>query len=525
MGIFLLNLLVFILVLGIIILLHELGHFFVAKQIGVLCHEYSIGMGPALYKYKKGETTYSIRAIPIGGYVSLAGEDNNFAMIKENDMIGLRFDEDKKVSGIVLSYGLESEVIGKVKSYELFDRNKKISEDSDEVSGLYIELELESGEIVRYTVLDNAKYYYGKEKELQIAPKERSLNSKPKWQRFLVMFAGPLMNFVLAILLFIVAFAITGKPVQEAKIAKTIPNGPLASVVDKNFTVTEINGISITTWDELSKEIYNNPGSNITLKIEGKDELVSFNSNVLIHYLGVTNVGKEEEQLVIGSVGGTAEKSGLEPGDKIIEYNATPVTTWKELTTLVDELDSSERNVTLTVERMVNSSVEQLPVSYKTMPKDTFIGQGVNPYEVLIGVERATKFNLGYAFKMGFVSFGDNALKIFRVLGGLFTPKTSGIAVTDLAGPIGIFNLIAQVRAGGFVAILIFMGFLSVNIGLVNLLPIPALDGGRILFLGIEAVTRKPINQKVETWVNNIAFMLLMALFVLIMIFDIIRIF
>ena len=100
------------------------------------------------------------------------------------------------------------------------------------------------------------------------------------------MFAGPLMNFVLAILLFIVAFAITGKPVQEAKIAKTIPNGPLASVVDKNFTVTEINGISITTWDELSKEIYNNPGSNITLKIEGKDELVSFNSNVLIHYLG-----------------------------------------------------------------------------------------------------------------------------------------------------------------------------------------------------------------------------------------------
>ena len=68
----------------------------------------------------------------------------------------------------------------------------------------------------------------------------------------------------------------------------------LASIVDKNFTVTEINGISITTWDELSKEIYNNPSSNITLKIEGKDEPVSFNSNVLIHYLGVTNVGKKQ---------------------------------------------------------------------------------------------------------------------------------------------------------------------------------------------------------------------------------------
>ena len=99
---FLLNLIVFILVLGIIILLHELGHFLVAKKFNVLCHEFSIGMGPALFQKKRGETTYSIRAIPIGGYVSIAGEDNDDSLFIVDDTIGLRLTPNNEVEGIVL---------------------------------------------------------------------------------------------------------------------------------------------------------------------------------------------------------------------------------------------------------------------------------------------------------------------------------------------------------------------------------------------------------------------------------------
>src|SRR5690554_209542 len=94
---FLLNLIVFILVLGIIILLHELGHFFVAKKFNVLCHEFSVGMGPALFQKKKGETTYSVRAVPIGGYVSIAGEDNDDSLFTVNDIIGLRITPHNEV--------------------------------------------------------------------------------------------------------------------------------------------------------------------------------------------------------------------------------------------------------------------------------------------------------------------------------------------------------------------------------------------------------------------------------------------
>ena len=523
MGIFLLNLLIFILVLGIIILLHELGHFFVAKKIGVLCHEYSIGMGPAIYKYKKGETTYSLRAIPIGGFVSLAGEDNNFAMISEGDTIGLRLEEGR-VQGIVLAQELEYEVIGKVKSYELFDRDKYSNDETadDNKKGLFIELELENGEVVIYEVLDNAMYYYGVKKEQQIAPKERSLSSKPKWQRFLVMFAGPLMNFVLAILLFIVAYAIVGKPVNEARVAKVDPNGPLAAVTEKNFIVEAVNGEDVNTWDEFIVEVQNHPGEAVTIKIQDRAEIETINTRVDLNILGISNLGVETEQLIVGRVYGIGAKSGMVEGDQILSFNGVSVATWKELVAEVNKLEPTDRDIKITY---LNKDGVGKEAEYKIMPAKTLIGQGVPTVQVLVGVERATKFNFGYALEMGFVGFGNNAVKIFRVLGGLFTPRTSGIAVTDLAGPIGIFNLIGQVRQGGFVAILMFMGFLSVNIGLVNLLPIPALDGGRILFLGIEAVTKKPLNPKVETWVNNIAFGLLMILFVVVMVFDIIRIF
>lgn len=512
---FLLNLIVFILVLGIIILLHELGHFFVAKKFNVLCHEFSVGMGPALFQKKKGETTYSVRAVPIGGYVSIAGEDNDDSLFTVDDIIGLRITPQNEVEGIVLDEMQQYDVIGKVVSFEIFDKDK---------TPLHVELELEDGTVTKYPVLEDCKYYLPNKKEVQIATKERSLSQKPKIQRFLVLFAGAFMNFVLAIFLFILAYSIIGRPVNAAVVGKVDPNGALAATDlkdKKNFKIEEVNGVSVTTWDDLSEEIQKYPGLPITIKVDGA--IYNINTRVDINMLGVSNYFKEgiigTEQLVIGQVYGLGDKSGLQPGDKITKINKKEVTTWEELISELDDIP--ELNVKVSYLR---DGVED-STSYKIMPKETIEGQGAFVSKVLIGIEGTYKFDFGYALKMGFVAFGDDATKIFKVLGGLFTPKTSGISVTDLAGPIGIFNLVSQVRQGGFVSVLLFMAFLSVNVGLVNLLPIPALDGGRILFLLIEAVTRRPLNKKVETLVNNITFILLLALFALIMVFDVLRLF
>lgn len=512
---FLINLIVFILVLGIIILLHELGHFFVARRFDVLCHEFSIGMGPAVYQYKKGETTYSIRAIPIGGYVSIAGEDNDDAMFNNGETIGLKLNDNNQVEGIVLNEATDYQVLGKVLNYQLFDR---------EVEGLYIELELDDSSVVRYQVLDDAKYYYGKKKITQIAPKERSLSSKPRYQRFLVMVAGAMMNFILAILLFILASAIIGKPVKEAKVSKVDPNGPLAEISTlKNFTIEAINGTAVNSWDELALEIQKYPGQTITIKIADQDTVITTTTRVDVNILGISNLSKDgvidSSPLVVGQVFGVGEKSKLAPGDQITKINGTQVLTWLDLIDATNNITSREVEIEYIRDGATSTT------TYSIIPEKTLIGQGIEPSQVLVGIERATKFNVGYAFNNGFVQFGSNASKIFKIIGALFTPKTSGVSVTDLAGPIGIFNLVAQVRQGGFVAIIMFMGFLSVNVGLVNLFPIPALDGGRILFVIIESITRKPLNRKVETWIYNISFMLLMALFVVIMVFDILRIF
>lgn len=513
---FLLNLIVFILVLGIIILLHEMGHFFVAKKFNVLCHEFSIGMGPAIYQKQKGETTYSIRAIPIGGYVSIAGEDNDDVLINLDDMVGLRLGIDNQVEGIVLHESLQYDVLGKVTSFELFDKDKE---------ELHIEIELEDGTIKRYPVLDNAKYYFEKEKNTQIAPKERSLSQKPKWQRFLVLFAGAFMNFVLAIFLFILGFAIQGRPVDEARIKQVDPKGPLQELVDyKNFVIETINGTPITTWEEVSTYMYNHPGEEFTITIDKREEPVTVKTKVAIDILGVYNFDEDgvvtNGDLIVGMANDIHEgsKNLLEPGDKILKVNGIEVFTWKDLAEATTDLNELEA----TIEFERNGEIGT--TTYKIFKADDLAGQGYGTYRVVIGIERATKFDLGYTFKMAFLSFGSDATKIFRTLGALFNPNSS-ISIKNLAGPVGIFTLVASVRAEGFAAVLLFMAFLSVNVGLINLLPIPALDGGRILFLIVEAIIGKPLNKKVETWVNGIAFLLLMLLFVVIFVFDILRLF
>src|SRR3989339_1176752 len=246
---FLVNLIVFILVLGVIILIHELGHFFFAKRANILCHEFAIGMGPAIWQKRNGETIYSIRAIPIGGYVSMAGESVNDALIKKDMVIGVNINDQGQIYQINLNSDLQSDAIGIVKSFDLYGKD---------FDPLFIELEVKET-LVNYPVIRNAVYRLNQKNEMWITPSEKSFETKTIWQRFLVIFAGPFMNFILAIVLFtIVGFFVKQPNLDSSEIESISPDSPAVTAgLQSEDILTEINGEDINSWYDLSAVMQN----------------------------------------------------------------------------------------------------------------------------------------------------------------------------------------------------------------------------------------------------------------------------
>ncbi len=183
------NILIFLIVLSIIVVLHELGHFFFARKAGILVHEFSVGMGPLLYQKQKNNIKYSFRAIPLGGYVSMSGESVEESMVKEGQSIGLKINDAGMVKAIILDETYQADVYGTVIDADLYGKD---------LAPLYIKLLSNQGTVVEYQVLRDAKYLFKTKKDMMITPHESSFEAKGWWARFITIFAGPLMNFVLA---------------------------------------------------------------------------------------------------------------------------------------------------------------------------------------------------------------------------------------------------------------------------------------------------------------------------------------
>ena len=160
--------------------------------------------------------------------------------------------------------------------------------------------------------------------------------------------------------------------------------------------------------------------------------------------------------------------------------------------------------------------------TYNLISKDALSKLGYQAIVFQIGITPTASFDLGYTLAYPFKTFYSNMMQVFNTLGLLFDANED-LGIGDLSGPVGIFTLVSSTASQGFIAILGFTGFLSINIGLLNLMPIPALDGGRLVFLGIEAVTRKPLNRKIENTINNLMFFILIGLFIFVTYNDILR--
>ena len=548
--------LIFILVLGLVVCFHELGHYFWAKKNGILVNEFAFGMGPKIVSKKKGETYWSIRAFPIGGFCAMAGEEVGAPLLSEGDQVKLVFDDKGHVSKIVMTLDLEQYKdieITTVEKADLYGEN---------MAPLYIN----DYEVNRDAVV------VVKREENQIAPHERNFFAKGVWQRFMVCLGGPLNNFILGIFVFLLMAFIMG-----------VPNY-------KTNKISEFNGIAATESDVLIKgdEIikigdYEIKGDLGFVQDSNQEGTISYalahthtrtlnityirngetkNSKVYAQYafnsLGFMSYYKDSDAsgkgieindsnindvMVItetkAALGGTSKTkayqadNGLRNGDIIaeiryfgdneVEYTTYQINSWDDLINFATGITNPDilKGGNISIGFIRDGGDIDYTGQYQIYSEKLMESQGYTSFQEVLGVSTNTKFSFFGSIWNGIKYFGKAAGIIFSTLWLLITSKEVGIR--DMGGFITILNQTASYAAGGFTSLLYFIGLLSVNLGIINLLPIPALDGGRILFLLIEGITHKKVNPKVEAIVENVVFWLLMALIVFVLVMDVLR--
>jgi len=412
----------FILMFGLLVFVHEWGHLIFAKRAGMLAREFAIGFGPKIFSFTKNETLYTIRLLPIGGYVRVAGEDPEIIELKPGHHIGLEFNEQGKVNKIIVN-NKEKHPNAHLIEVESVDLDHKLV-----IEGYHVG---EESNLQRFSV-DRRAFFIMDERETQIAPYDRQFASKSVGQRAMQLFAGPMMNFLLAIVIFIILGLVQGVPSEKALIGEVQPNSP-------------------------------------------------------------------------------ADEAGVQEGDEIIQVEGSSVTNWQDFTSVIQ--NSAGQEVNIVVKR--GQQTEELVVTPKEVTiEDTKIGQ--------VGVILAYEKSFIRTFKYGFLQTYETTKLI---LVNLFMLITGQLSIDMLSGPVGIYDATDQVVQTGFMNFLMWTAMLSINLGIINLVPLPALDGGRLLFVGIEAIRGKPVDPQKEGFVHVIGFALLMLLMIVVTWNDIQRLF
>lgn len=545
------GILAFLFVLGTIILVHEGGHFYFASKAGVLCREYSFGMGPLLVGKKKGETLYSIRALPIGGFCAIAGEEGEDDPLKASAEVRLVIEEGivKKICFEVDNPLFKDIPLFKLKAYDLLDK--------EQTGNLFIKV-LENEEEKVYDVDPKAHYIFADKKvlranpkdveenkekfinEIQIAPYNRQLNSKTLWQRTLTIFGGPMTNIILAFIVFVIAFLMSGtsntKSTELSEVSKetaAYQAGLREGDVLYKLEFDGANGLvskELNEWEDISifMTSYKADANAQKIKVyyyEGGDTTKAKETEliptVFIYSISMyQDINSDEVKIAPLAEGSKAYKGGLREGDIILSVNDQAVSTWKEVFNIFASVDGANQEVKVVVER--NGEYEEcvvVPYSKELFEKT----QSVDFVDVQIGISPSITRNIFSVIEATFNEMATSITQLIKTLGLLFTSKEIGLK--DMSGVIGIFSMTSDAAKGGFANLLYWMGFLSINVGFMNLLPIPALDGGRLVFIAIEAIFRKPVPQKVQDIAINVTMILLLALMLYVGVFDVLRLF
>jgi regulator of sigma E protease len=445
------SLIAFLVVIGVLIVIHELGHFMMARLAGVGVERFSVGFGPVLWRYRGKETEYCLSAIPMGGYVKMMGDDEN-------------------------------------------------------------PLEGGGGPSV-----DPGKSFAG----------------KSILARFLIVFAGPGMNFVLAAVIFALVYMIVGRPVLPAVVGGVAPDGAAAKAgLVAGDRVRAVDGRPVEHWDELIRLVRDGGGKPLELTLGGP---AGAERRITVPPARVTEkdvFGDEREVWDIGAVpfvaatigdvvsGYPAAQAGVESGDTVLAIDGRPVVTWGDLAEAISR--RADQPTRLEVRR--GGETRTLTVTPRAVKdrgpdgKETTVGR--------IGISPAPAAS--YVRLNPLVALWEGAEKTAEVTAltaiGLWKIIVGQLDRSNIGGPIQIAQAAGEQARHGLSNLAFFTAVISVNLALLNLLPVPMLDGGHLLFFVCEAILGRPLSVRKREVAQQVGLVLLLMLMVFAVYNDLVRI-
>ncbi len=435
------TLLFFIVALGILIFVHEFGHFIVAKRQRVKVETFSLGFGPRLIGFRRGDTDYRISLFPLGGYVKMLGEDPS-------------------------------------------------EPGSDD---------------------------------------PRSFSKKGVWQRVKIVLFGPLMNLGLSLILMPIVFMI-GRPQpayldQVPTVMAVRAESPAAEAgFATGDTIITIDGDEVTSWESVMNAVLlAKPGTVMGVEVDRDGQrhtlmpVVGKMPEMQGGYLGVEPMLFLGNEAVIDGLapGGPADEAGLKKGDTVLAFNGKPVLDWLDLTQKVNANEGEPASITVARADGSRQNVEIVP-AYSEEYGRWLIGIRKDRTS---GVPMVTK---QYGFFSALVKGTQENAKLFMLtLTVLKRLVTFQLSYKVLGGPIIIAKTSAAAASSGLAPFIFFLAFLSMQLCILNLLPIPILDGGHMVFLGIEAVRRRPVSVRAREIAAQVGFVVLISLMLLVTINDI----
>ena len=502
-----------IFVLGIVIFVHELGHFFAAKWAGVYAPRFSIGFGPALWSRKWGETEYILAAFPLGGYVRMASrEDEPVAFLEGGAEKTAPHDKKPGLINQTITWEHASETGEKqARHVEMTGANDSRVLDEEKVVKLPRHYD------------PNGMAPFGPNP----VPENRLFETKPLYKRIVILTAGVAFNFLLAIVIFSIVYGVWGQPYIATRVVGQVrapAAAPQLAQIQPGDTLLEVNGSSIESWRDFQRLVMevDSPAVHVrTNRTEVAIPAGAPSSETRVAIAG-SMVPQSPPLIVQLSPGASAAKeAGLEPGDSVVAVNGNPIRYWHELVSVVER--SAGQPLRLAVAR--GDERLDLTVTPQAMP-DTVPGTDSVRTVGKIGVfyplppleyERVsfgTAISNGVQESLGFTGM------IFGVLGDLFTGKASP---RELGGIVQIASSSAEAARSGLQTLLRFLAVISLNLAVFNLLPIPILDGGQITINIVESVRGKSFSEKTRAFLAYVGLSVIGLIFVLAMFNDLTR--
>ncbi|MCH4476442.1 RIP metalloprotease RseP [Staphylococcus haemolyticus] len=399
---YLITIVSFMIVFGVLVTVHEYGHMFFAKRAGIMCPEFAIGMGPKIFSFRKNETLYTIRLLPVGGYVRMAGDGLEEPPVEPGMNVKVKLNDKDEITHIILD---DQHKFQKIEAIEV--------KQCDFKDDLYIEgITSYDNERHHFNIAEKA-YFVENGSLIQIAPRHRQFAHKKPLPKFLTLFAGPLFNFILALILFIALAYFQGTP--------------------------------------------------------------------------TTSVGQLADNY-------PAQQAGLKSGDKIVQVGQFKTKSFDDIQSAANKIKDNKT--------MIKFERDNQTKTVDITPKKQVIKQTKLNSETtyILGFQPQKEHTLIKPIALGFDQFVSASTLIFKAVGTMIASIFTGQFSFDmLNGPVGIYHNVDSVVKQGIIALTYYTALLSVNLGIMNLLPIPALDGGRILFVIYEAIFRRPVNKKAET--------------------------